>query len=64
MFGIAQGSILGPLLFLLYVNEIELICKHSKVLLYPDNTVLYINDNNQQGSNRHMQENQIMCFAG
>ena len=45
--GLPQGSILGPLLYLLYVND---ICKASEgnILSFADDTSLYMSDHNME----------------
>ena len=41
MCGVPQGSILGPLLFILYINEIVKVSTVFNPVLFADDTILF-----------------------
>ena len=53
--GVPQGSILGPLFFLVYINDMVFSLKSAKVQLYADDTVLYVTDNHGHTAARKLQ---------
>ena len=60
--GVPQGSILGPLFFLVYINDIKNILSDLKYQLYADDTVIYCSGNSYNEANEKLQ-NGIDKFA-
>ena len=53
--GVPQGSTLGPLMFIIYVNDLPDVLEHSKVLMYADDTVLYFSSNSCRQARKRLQ---------
>ena len=61
-----QGSILGPLLFSIFVNDLPTVVEHAEVNMYADDTELHCCGNNLQTVERDLQSDldRIHCWLG
>ena len=59
--GIGQGTILGPLIFIFYMNDIVERLYYVKLSMYADDCVLYLSGNNWESIRVKIQED-LECF--
>ena len=52
--GVPEGSVLGPLLFLIYINDMSRVIQHSEMHHFADDTKLLYSSNSMKKINRYI----------
>ena len=59
--GVPQGSVLGPLLFLIYINDLAVACELFRPIVYADDITLVATLNSFHGNRQANTESNINC---
>ena len=60
--GVPQGSILGPLLFIIFINDLSNYIERASVIIYADDTVLYVSHESKEKTENDLNQDMPNLF--
>ena len=61
--GVTQGSVLGPLLFIICINDLHKSVKHSQILHFADDTNLLYANKSMKNVNKHINHDLTLSLS-